>query len=855
MLHAAVRRALLKAPARGARGAALSPRTMRAIAVNSVRMSLHDAVWRRRHRDGDDASTAGRSPVRRDRRRTWLAVTFERATLHVRALCRRAHPPRRGGPVARRVDVATRDAQLDRDLDVASSTWTTRRRGLARDAARCASTVDDDGVRVATTRTARGATRSARRCRGGSHRVLRRVLRDDERLCGLGEQAARARPHGRAYRLWNRDPGGSWGTGQDPLYCSMPDHRRPARDRAGVGVPRELLRGRRRRRPRRPRATHGVTVDFHDGALVTYVAVGELDELLTTAAPLLGAPRDAASVGARLPPLPVGVARPTPSVAGVLDGLRRARASQLSALHLDIDHMDRFRVFTFDAARLRRRRRPRVRTACESGTRLVAIVDPAVRRDTGFALYDEGVDGDALRPSSRTAASSTGRCGRDGPRSPTSRAPRRARGGRPSTTTLTVAGHRGGVARHERADVDHPVGRPDAATRRACTTSTVGRARTPRRTTSTGCSWTRPATRRWRRAERAAVRAVAVRVGGDRAVRVALDRRRRELDRGPRASRSRRSSASASRRCRSRARTSAGSPAIPSPGLYVRWLELGVVSPFCRTHCVLGVAGPRAVAVPRAVRRRDRAADRGCATGCSRTCTASPKRRTASATRCCARRTGPSAARRAGRGADATRSCLGDELLVVPVADPDADEVDGPRPGRAVATAAAVRAARRRPRQPRTIVEGAARRDPRRAARPARRAAARRARSSCSTTPGATARDDARRRARRASAGRCTCYLDERGDAHGRRASRTQGTATGPTRRDAYAASTTGRTLTVTWSTSGDFERRGPVGVVVHGRSAATATADGAAAATEVDRDGTTILLEGAFERLEIHLD
>ena len=55
----------------------------------------------------------------------------------------------------------------------------------------------------------------------------------------------------------------------------------------------------------------------------------------------------------------------------------------------------------------------------------------------------------------------------------------------------------------------------------------------------------------------------------------------------------------------------------------------------------------------------------------------------------------------------------------------------------------------------------------------------------------------------------------------GRRATRTRATATGPTRRDRYVASDDRRaSSTIEWTADGDFERVGPVAVVVHGRAA-----------------------------------
>ena len=96
-------------------------------------------------------------------------------------------------------------------------------------------------------------------------------------------------------------------------------------------------------------------------------------------------------------------------------------------------------------------------------------------------------------------------------------------------------------------------------------------------------------------------------------------------------------------------------------------------------------------------------------------------------------------------------------------------------------------------------------------------------------------------------------YLDEAGNARGR-GFEDDGEGDGPTRHDTYVASTDGDAVVVTWRSEGSFERSGPVGVVLHGRTASTAVADGVTVATDVARDGTTLHLDGRFERLELRL-
>ena len=133
-MHPALRRAYLKAQLAVREVTALSPQTMRAITANSFRMSLLDARWRHRRRPHGEAVDAGRftgaSAVRDG---NGLAVTFERATLHVDALSddlvRLAW-----GPARAPCDVATRDAALVAPTEVrVSRRW--RNVGIAHDAA------------------------------------------------------------------------------------------------------------------------------------------------------------------------------------------------------------------------------------------------------------------------------------------------------------------------------------------------------------------------------------------------------------------------------------------------------------------------------------------------------------------------------------------------------------------------------------------------------------------------------------------------------------------------------------------------------------------------------------------------
>ena len=73
----------------------------------------------------------------------------------------------------------------------------------------------------------------------------------------------------------------------------------------------------------------------------------------------------------------------------------RRRRIPTDAIHLDIDHMDGYRVFTFD-----RRRFPEpaglLAELASAGLRAVAIVDPGVKVDSRWAVFREGAERDVF---------------------------------------------------------------------------------------------------------------------------------------------------------------------------------------------------------------------------------------------------------------------------------------------------------------------------------------------------------------------------------------------------------------------------------------------------------------------------
>ncbi|HLN18297.1 MAG TPA: TIM-barrel domain-containing protein [Acidimicrobiales bacterium] len=394
---------------------ALGPATMAAIALNSLRVERQ----RRRDERVDHRPATTRTPGqllavaevldrpggRRRPRPVGLQAMFDEAELEVvfaaddlvRVTWGPSEPPlpwglSPDGPAAALPDGSGLPLAPGRPAGLGPVTVTQRHGGTEVASRAIGVTVDPDGKLTYRDAGGRVVRRELPPLRRGESRTLRAVLRPGERVSGLGEQASPADLRGGSYRLWNRDPGGAWGPGQDPLYCGVPVyvglhpdndvlvfHQNPfdARvtvddDRARVGPPAAL------------------EVTFRGGMLRHWVGVGPLPLLLDRYSALTGRPSFPPRWALGYQQCRWGY-KDEADVQAVVDGFA-AEGLPLSAVHLDIDYMDGYRVFSID-----RHRFPDlgalVAAVGRRGTQVVTIVDPAIRADPDYDVYREGVDG------------------------------------------------------------------------------------------------------------------------------------------------------------------------------------------------------------------------------------------------------------------------------------------------------------------------------------------------------------------------------------------------------------------------------------------------------------------------------
>ena len=201
-----------------------------------------------------------------------------------------------------------------------------------------------------------------------------------ERVYGLGEKAWDLERSGRTWRQWNTDPQPSYQRGTDPLYLNVPfllfnriSSSRPPGPRLYYGIffdnPHAL------RVDLKSRDTW--TIEADEGPLEYYVIAGPRPaQVMERFTDLVG----------RMPLPPrwsLGYHQsrwsyyPDRRVRRLADDFRE-RDVPCDAIHLDIDHMDGYRVFTWNKKRFPQPARL-MRDLGKKGFKVVSIVDPGIK--------------------------------------------------------------------------------------------------------------------------------------------------------------------------------------------------------------------------------------------------------------------------------------------------------------------------------------------------------------------------------------------------------------------------------------------------------------------------------------------
>ncbi|WP_106496200.1 glycoside hydrolase family 31 protein [Lentibacillus sp. Marseille-P4043] len=218
--------------------------------------------------------------------------------------------------------------------------------------------------------------------------IAYKVMNEADHFYGFGEKSGHLDKRGEKYEMWNTDVYAPHNPETDPLYESIP-YFMTLRDGRAHGV---FFDNTFRTIFDMKSEEHYYSFQAEGGQLDYYVFAGpEPKSVLEQYTHLTGK--------MPLPPKwALGYHQSRYSYRSEAEVRELAknfieRDIPLDAVHLDIHYMNGYRVFTFDQERFPNPEKL-IKDLRELGIRVVPIVDPGVKKDPEYNIYQEGVNGD-----------------------------------------------------------------------------------------------------------------------------------------------------------------------------------------------------------------------------------------------------------------------------------------------------------------------------------------------------------------------------------------------------------------------------------------------------------------------------
>lgn len=218
----------------------------------------------------------------------------------------------------------------------------------------------------------------------GNSVVLKTPLNLNEHIIGLGEKAFNIDRRGIKFQMWNFDQQG-YNRYDDPLYLSIPFY---------ISIDNGSVKGVFLNSTARMYVDFGVedyehtTIIVEDQSLDLYLFEGEtveqvIEEYTSLTGTSLELPEWALS-----PHISRYSYYPDSRVLDVVDEYKKYMP--VSAVHLDIDYMEDFKLFTWNKQRFPDPERM-IRNLHEKGVKVITIVDPSFKVDQNYPEFAEGL--------------------------------------------------------------------------------------------------------------------------------------------------------------------------------------------------------------------------------------------------------------------------------------------------------------------------------------------------------------------------------------------------------------------------------------------------------------------------------
>jgi alpha-glucosidase len=222
--------------------------------------------------------------------------------------------------------------------------------------------------------------------RNGEKWTLTSVLSPDEHIYGLGERAGKLNLRNGNYCSWNTDAGGNYSRGADPLYIGTPIYLSITQRGCHLVYHENSYSS-------SFKIKDTLDATFGGGMLRYYVFTGSLVTIYSELGELIGRPQ--------MPPLwSLGYHqcrwgyKSEKDIREVINGFEE-HEFPISAIHLDIDYMDQFKVFSINKKQFPSMK-PLSRELNDKGIKIVASINPAVKQDKQNPVYISGIEKDVF---------------------------------------------------------------------------------------------------------------------------------------------------------------------------------------------------------------------------------------------------------------------------------------------------------------------------------------------------------------------------------------------------------------------------------------------------------------------------
>lgn len=229
----------------------------------------------------------------------------------------------------------------------------------------------------------------------GSWTSIHHQVTEKSKIFGLGEKTGYLEKSGSRYEMWNTNPGGFYTHNQDPLYLSIPFYITTEGEDGeilGVYLDKPELSEFGVKYQRDP---DSIGIAVNDVNLTFYLILGDnFKDVLREYTALTGKPFMPPKWALGYHQSKYGNPKDEKETIDLAQKFREKKIP-CDALYFDIQYMNGYRIFTWNEEKFPNPE-GMIEKLHDMGYKVVTIIDPGVKAEEGYAVYDSGLEKDVF---------------------------------------------------------------------------------------------------------------------------------------------------------------------------------------------------------------------------------------------------------------------------------------------------------------------------------------------------------------------------------------------------------------------------------------------------------------------------